>query len=166
MENSLARCIRMFLLAALAACTQAPPADETAVADTPAAMEQPPMPSADELMAIERSLWTAFGARDGDVFRQHATADYTQAIAGSPVMAGRDSIAQAVTAGGCELRSFDLQNGAARELGPGVILLTYTATQDANCGTETLPPRVLASSIYVWRDGRWQTAFYQETPIQ
>ena len=168
MENSTARRIPMLVLAALVACTQPPPADEaaTATAETPAATEQPPTASTDELMAIERSLWTAFGAADGESFRQHLTADYTQAIAGSPVVAGRDSIVAAVAAGECQLRSFDLQNGASRELAPGVILLTYNATQDASCGAEALPPRLYASSIYVWRDGRWLTAAYQETPIE
>jgi hypothetical protein len=165
MRKLVALAVPALTVAALTACQPAPDATGDAAATMGATAAAPAMPSVDELMAVERSLWTAFGAHDAEPFRQNLTADYTQAIAGAPVTVGRDAVVQAVAAPGCELRSFDLQDAATRELAPGVIALSHTATQDASCAGMALPPKVYSMSIYVWRDGGWLATSYQETPV-
>jgi len=49
----------------------------------------------------------------------------------------------------------------ARELAPGVVLATYSATKGDFTPHQTVCS--LRSSIWQWIDGRWQTIFHQGT---
>jgi uncharacterized protein (TIGR02246 family) len=118
----------------------------------------------DELLANEADLWRAWAAGDGDVFRGALVEDAAQIVAGAGLVEGRETIASNL--GGCVLNSFDFQDGKVRHLSADVVLLTYTATQDASCDGTALPPKVVSSSVYVQRGGEWLNAFYQETPVE
>ena len=52
------------------------------------------------------------------------------------------------------------------KLGADVVLLSYTATQDATCEGQKMPPKVYSSSIDVRQKGKWMMTHYQETPIK
>jgi hypothetical protein len=63
------------------------------------------------------------------------------------------------------MKSFAHQDPSLRKLGADVLVLTYTATQDATCAGQKLPPKVKSTSIYVRQKGKWLNTHYQETPI-
>ena len=54
-------------------------------------------------------------------------------------------------------RAFEMTNLAVRSLGAEAALVTYTSASDGK--------RALRSSVWVFRDGRWQLVFHQGTPV-
>lgn len=119
-----------------------------------------------DLIAIEKRLWTAWGKKDAEPTRKSLTTDAVMIVAGTAPIAGRDAIAKAISTLPCELRSFDFQNVELRQLTSDVVVLSYTATQDASCEGKKLPAKIRSTSIYVRQKGNWLQASYQETPIE
>jgi hypothetical protein len=56
-----------------------------------------------------------------------------------------------------------IEDFAARSLAPGVVLVTYRARREDPGGQPAAAS--LRSSIWTWRDGRWQVVFHQGTPL-
>lgn len=128
----------------------------------------PPAMAADlqtELMAQEKSLWTAWARKDGEPFKKHLTADAVEIIAGTAPATGLDAIVKDITSHNCEMKSFAHQNPRLRKLGADVVVLTYTATQDTTCDGKKLPAKLFATVIYVRQKGKWMQTQYQETPL-
>lgn len=118
-----------------------------------------------DLMDVEKRLWTAWGKKDGEPTRKALTEDAVMLVAGTAPVAGRAAIAKTISTLPCELRSFELQDPNLRQLTNDVVLLSYTATQDATCEGKKLPAKIRSTSIYVRQKGNWLQASYQETPI-
>ena len=64
-----------------------------------------------------------------------------------------------------DIRSAKVEDHQLVELGPGVYMRTYFVENDGTLHGKTLPRRVLATQIWVQRDGRWVQRLYQETPL-
>lgn len=63
-------------------------------------------------------------------------------------------------AGGPEAAERTASHFHANELAEGAVLLTYRSTRhEAGCTTHSL-----RSSVWAWRDERWQMVFHQGTP--
>jgi uncharacterized protein DUF4440 len=120
----------------------------------------------DQVLAKEKSLWTAWQKHDGDAFRKAVTADSTQIITNTAPLVGREAIVKAMADPECTLKSYSLSDEAAHRLAPNVIMLTYTAKQDGGCASETLTPKVHSTAIYVLEKGQWLERYYQETPMK
>lgn len=120
----------------------------------------------DDLMAIEKRLWTAWSKKDGEPFKKALDANAVQIVAGTAPLVGRDAIVKAITAQSCELRSFKFDDSVLHRLGRDAVAVSYTATQDATCEGKALPPKLRATSIYLKKQGRWMQRYYQETPIE
>lgn len=118
-----------------------------------------------DLLAVEKSLWTAWGKKDGEPFKKYLTVDAVEVVAGTTPVFGRDAIVKVITTLPCELRSFSFANGKLRRLSQDVVALSYTATQDASCEGKKLPPQIHATSIYLKQKGKWLQTSYQETPL-
>jgi uncharacterized protein (TIGR02246 family) len=118
-----------------------------------------------ELMAQEKSLWTAWAKKDAAPFKKLLTADAVEIIAGTAPATGLDAIVKDITSHNCEMKSFAHQNPKLRKLGADVVVLTYTATQDTTCEGKKLPAKVFATTIYVRQKGKWMQTQYQETPL-
>jgi hypothetical protein len=43
------------------------------------------------------------------------------------------------------------------------VVMTYTATQDATCNGKKQPDKVIATSIWQKKNGKWMSPFHQET---
>jgi uncharacterized protein (TIGR02246 family) len=120
----------------------------------------------DELMAIEKTAWTAWANKNGGAFRELVAEDAVQAVAGASVTVGRDNIMAGVSGQSCETRSFEFHDARARQLTPDFAVVIYTATQDTTCGGQKLPGKVYATNIYAKQGGKWRSISYQETPIE
>ena len=119
----------------------------------------------EDLLAMDKAQWTAFGKKDGEVFRKSVTPDAVQTVAGSGTLAGRDTIADAIAGLSCDLKSFEFKDVKLRQLTPDVAILSYTATQDTTCDGTKLPPKLFVTSVYVKKNDKWLSANYQETPV-
>jgi hypothetical protein len=120
----------------------------------------------DDLMAIEKGLWTAWGKKDGEPFRKALDVKAVEIVAGTAPLVGRDAIVKAITTQSCELRSFKFDDAELHRLGRDAVAVAYTATQDASCEGKKLPPKLRATSIYLKKQGRWMQRYYQETPVE
>ena len=120
----------------------------------------------EDLVAMEKANWTAWGKADGEAFRKNLSEDAVQVVAGTEPLAGRDAIVKEISANTCVLKTFDFKDVKLRQLTPDVAILSYTATQDTTCDGTKLPPKVHSTAIYVKKDGKWLNANYQETPLE
>ena len=78
---------------------------------------------------------------------------------------GMDSVLTNIAQNDCDVRSWTFGKVVLRRLGEDAAMLLYSAEQDATCGGIDLPRRVMATSIYVHRDGKWRSDAYHETGI-
>jgi uncharacterized protein (TIGR02246 family) len=115
-------------------------------------------------MAKEEALWTAWGKRDAETFRKNLTSDAAQ-IGSSGAYTGLESILDAMGKQSCSMSNFDADKIQMRRLSKDVIVLNYAYTQKGACNGVALPARVMATSIYVQKEGRWLSAHYHESPL-
>jgi hypothetical protein len=115
----------------------------------------------DELLQIERSLWT----NDPDIYEQ---AYNPEAVLIFPEV-GRISIPAAVDAIRKENREgrrwaeVEFENTAARPIVTDCVLLNYLVT--ARWNYETTPSKALCSTIYVGPSGRRKVVLHQQTAL-
>ena len=50
-------------------------------------------------------------------------------------------------------------------LGADSAVLVYRAEQSTTCGGAPVPSPAWATSVYVYRGGRWLNVLYQQTPL-
>ena len=93
----------------------------------------------DDLVAMEKRAWTAWGSQDAQAFRDLMTEDAVQAVAGAGVSTGREKIMADVKSNTCQMKSFDFTDAKLRQLSPDIAVLTYMATQDTTCEGQKLP---------------------------
>jgi uncharacterized protein (TIGR02246 family) len=120
---------------------------------------------AEDLLAIEKMQWTAWAKADGAGVGKNITEDHMQVVAGVGAVAGRNAIISSVNGLECNVKSFEFKDAKLRQVAPTVAIITYTATQDTDCEGTKLPAKLLASGVYVQKDGKWLSVHYQETPI-
>jgi hypothetical protein len=117
------------------------------------------MPLRDELVAIERTLWT----NDRQIYDARLGADAVLVFPETGVMhkaAALKGIEQENRAGRrwADVAFADVEAVAVT---PDAALLTYRA--DARWEHESTIRSVLATSLYVWRDPEWMLAFHQQS---
>jgi uncharacterized protein (TIGR02246 family) len=120
----------------------------------------------DDLIALEKAAWTAWGKKDGQAFREFVAEDAVQAVAGAGVTSGREKIIAAVNSHNCVATSFDFKDVKARQLTPDLAIVSYTANQDTTCDGRKLPTQVYSTNVYAKQGGKWRSISYQETAIE
>lgn len=114
-----------------------------------------------QLIALEKRAWEEWKNKNGSFYKTLLIDEAVNVTAEG--VADKSQIIKNVSSG-CEVKSFSLDNIKVIMLDKDAAILTYTAMQDGVCGGKTIPAKVLASSVYVKRGGKWLNAFYQETP--
>lgn len=66
----------------------------------------------------------------------------------------------------CTVQGYSLSSFGVATLTAGVYLLTYKAEQYATCGGEKAPVHMNGSSIYIFKEGRWQAVYRAEVPLK
>ena len=115
-------------------------------------------------MAMERQAWDAFGKGDGKFFETFLV---DEAMVGTDF--GFSSKAQTIKDIGtkpCEVKSYTFSNFKVVMLDKNTALATYEATQDTTCAGQKAPDKVIASTVYVKRKGKWMGMFHQESGVQ
>lgn len=87
-------------------------------------------------------------------------------IADGTVAKGKQQILHSLTNPGCDVKSFSLSNFSFLWLDKDTVLMTYTATQDATCSGKKQAGKVLASSLWQKKGGKWVSPFHQETDAE
>ncbi len=116
-----------------------------------------------ELLDQERALWDANLAGDGAYFAKALRDD---ALAVSPWgVLDRDAAVAGVNANRIPYTAYRLADLVALPLGPDAGLLTYRAEVDGTNDGASFTHTVYATSTYVRENGRWLSAFHQQTLI-
>lgn len=135
------------------------------LADTTArAQDQPDTAKLrDELMALEKQSWDHMKARDRAALRRLLADDLLQIYSDGSRYYKSDFLDYLAN---YRLDSYDIEpTYAVRQIGPDVAALIYRVTsRGAARLNRTRSDKVLATSIYVRRDGKWTSVLYQETP--
>lgn len=113
---------------------------------------------------IEKNLWEAWKNNQTAAFEEHL-ADNSVSINPQGVSAGKEEAIKSMTGTPCDVRSFSFSDWQVHQLSSDTVLVTYKAKQDATCGGAKIPSNVVASSVYVKKDGKWLAASHQETPL-
>jgi hypothetical protein len=129
---------------------------------------QPPQKGAaleQELVKTEMGFFEAWKAKDATYFRNH--------IPDNGVFWGEDGTfsreqqlaAQQAAAKNCSIEGYGLSEFSMMPLASGVYLLTYKAQQYATCDGVRLPAHINGSSVYIFKDGRWQAVYRAQVPL-
>lgn len=84
-------------------------------------------------------------------------------IADGTVTKGREQVLHQLASSGCDVNSFALSDFSFMWLDKDTVLMTYTATQDATCSGKKQAGKVIASSLWQKKNGKWVSPFHQET---
>ena len=84
-------------------------------------------------------------------------------IADGAFARGKEKVLNQMSSGGCDVRSFALSDFAFLWLDKDTVLMTYTGTQDATCSGKKQAGKVIASSLWQRKGGKWMSPFHQET---
>ncbi|MEO6253946.1 MAG: nuclear transport factor 2 family protein [Ferruginibacter sp.] len=114
------------------------------------------------IIALDKLGWEAWKNKNADWFKTNTTEEFLSINSGG--VSNKAQVIQS-TPVDCDVKSFSFDNFKFVMLTETVVLLTYTATQDAVCGGKKIAPRIRASVNYVKRNGKWLEALYMETPI-
>ena len=127
---------------------------------------------AENNQAVENSLktkeqagWQAWKDKDPKAFADMIPDDVVN-IADGTMSHGKPAIMQALSSGACAVNSFSLSDFSFQWVDKDAVMMTYTATQDATCNGKKQPGKVIASSLWVKKDGKWVSPFHQETTAE
>ena len=115
-----------------------------------------------KIIALEKAGWNAWKNKNAAWFKANTTEEFLSINSD-----GISNKAQVVksTPIDCNVKSFSLDNFKFVMLNEHVVLLTYIAIQDGECGGKKLTSKIRVSVNYVKRNGKWFEALYMETPI-
>lgn len=127
---------------------------------------------AENNQAVENSLktkeqagWQAFKDKDPKAFQDMVPDDVVN-IADGTIDRGKPAILKDISSGMCAVNSFSLSDFAFQWIDKDAVMMTYTATQDVTCNGKKQPGKVIASSLWVKKGGKWVSPFHQETTAE
>jgi hypothetical protein len=136
----------------------------TVLADTTArAQDQADTRLRDELMALEKQSWDFMATRNRAAMRRLLADDLLQIFSDGSRYSKSEFLGYMAD---YRLDGYAIEpTFAVRRIGPDVALLIYRVTSRGAARLDRArPDKVLATSIYVRRDGKWTGVLYQETP--
>jgi hypothetical protein len=64
------------------------------------------------------------------------------------------------------VEGYSLSDFGVLPLATGTYLLTYKGEQHATCGGQKVPVYMNGSSVYIFKEGRWQAIYRAEVPLK
>ena len=116
------------------------------------------------LVTINKSLWEGWKNRDAEPFKVHL-ADSSMVITAQGMTSGKAQVINDMVSESCDVRNYSLSDMEVHRITSDTALLSYKASQDATCDGNKISARVLVSSVYVNRDGKWMAVCYHESPV-
>ena len=86
-------------------------------------------------------------------------------IADGMIAKGKQQILQNIANPACKVKSFSLSDFSYMWVDKETVLMTYTATQDATCSGKKQAEKVIASTLWQKKGGKWVSPFHQETDV-
>jgi hypothetical protein len=117
-----------------------------------------------KIAANEKALWDAWKNHDAKPFNEYLSDDAVN-IAGGEMRKGKAATIKDITSTDCKVNDLSLSNFSYTWIDHDSVIMTYTATQDAECKGQKIPAKVIASSAWSKKQGKWESPFHQETPL-
>lgn len=123
----------------------------------------PPLPSKEELIALDAGAFEAFKKKDVKFFEDFLAEGYLTLDAEGR----RDKAAtiKAIAESSCVAKSLSVSDEQVTSLGAEAVLLTYKAMGNFACDGEEETSRVWAATVFVRADKTWKSAYHNEVPI-
>ncbi len=119
-----------------------------------------------ELIRTETGFFEAWKSRDVAYFRTHIPENgIFWGEYGTASRAGQLE-EQEGSAKSCAVEGYGLSEFSVLPVATGAYLLTYKAEQYATCGGQKVPVHMNGSSVYIFKDGRWQAIYRAEVPLK
>jgi hypothetical protein len=119
-----------------------------------------------ELIRTETGFFEAWKTKDETYFRNHIPANGVFWGEYGTFSRQQQLDEQKAAAKACTVDGYSLSDFGVLSLADGAYLLTYKADQYASCGGEKVPVHMNGSSVYVFREGRWQAIYRAEIPLK
>jgi hypothetical protein len=119
-----------------------------------------PAPDAGEIEALERQMWEDWKNRNWEAMRGRISGDAV--ILGAEGIMDRDGVVAAMAKQTCDVQDVALEDVKVTALAPTVALITYHASGTGTCDGQPIGAGS-TSSIWVQRDGQWQTVHHQQS---
>jgi ketosteroid isomerase-like protein len=117
----------------------------------------------DALMAIEKSGWEAWKARDAKKLEEVTTKDITFVDEFGNATADKASTIKAWTEPKCDIKSVGVTDGSSISVTSDVSILTFKGTPDGTCDGGKLGS-VWGATIYMKEGDTWKASFIVELP--
>lgn len=117
------------------------------------------------LQAKEQAGWQAWKDHNAKPFEEMLPENAIN-IADGMTTKGKAQIISTITSPGCDVESFALSDFSYLWLNRHTVLMTYTADQDATCSGQKTADKVIATSLWEKKDGKWVSPFHQETAAE
>jgi hypothetical protein len=119
-----------------------------------------------ELVRAETGFFEAWKSKDQNYYRSHIPENGV--FWGEYGTFSRDQQLeeQKSSAKACTVDGYSLSDFGVLPLAAGAYLLTYKAEQYATCGGEKAPVHMNGSSVYIFKEGRWQAIYRAEVPLK
>ena len=114
------------------------------------------------LEAKEHASWQAWKDHDIKPIQDMIPENYV-GIADGGMAKGKQQLLNGTASQDCKVNSFSLSDFSYLWLDKDTVIMTYTATQDATCTGKKQAPKVIATSLWQKKGGKWVTPFHQET---
>ncbi len=117
------------------------------------------------LQTMEQAGWQAWKDHDAKPMAAMIPDDVIN-IADGTMQRSKQEIMKELNSGDCKVNSYNLSDFSYLWLDRDSVMMTYTATQDATCGGKKQAGKVIASSLWVKKGGKWVSPFHQETATE
>lgn len=119
-----------------------------------------------ELVRTETGFFEAWKSKDENYFRSHIPENGVFWGEYGTFSRAQQLEEQKASAKECTVEGYSLSDFGILSLAGGAYLLTYKAEQYATCGGEKVPVHMNGSSVYIFKEGRWQAIYRAEVPLK
>ena len=119
-----------------------------------------------ELVHTEFGFFEAWKSKDLAYFRNHIPENGVFWGEYGTFTRDQQLEGQKASAKSCSVEGYGLSDFGVLALANGAYLLTYKAEQYAACGGEKVPVHMNGSSVYIFKEGRWQAIYRAEVPLK
>jgi hypothetical protein len=119
-----------------------------------------------ELVRTEMGFFEAWKTKDTAYFRNHIPENGVFWGEYGTFSREQQVQEQENSAKTCTVEGYSLSDFGVLPLATGAYLLTYRANQYATCGGDKVPAHMNGSSVYIFKDGRWQAIYRAEVPLK
>jgi len=138
----------------------------TAVLPASAQSPQKTVALEQDLIRTETGFFEAWKTKDVSYFRSHITDNGVFWGEYGTFSRQQQLEEQQNSAKTCTVQGYSLSSFGVSTVTAGAYLLTYRAEQYATCGGEKIPVHMNGSSIYIFKEGRWQAVYRAEVPLK